>query len=99
MTEVKDGAAMSAKRRILLRIEGCPYCARAEHALDEAGISYEKLEVNPADRSMVQALSGQRTVPVLVDVIGCESQDDDIVAAIPDLKASGVGAKRAQSLV
>lgn len=78
---------MAAKRRILLRIEGCPYCIRAERALDEAGIAYEKLEINPADRSMVVALSGQSTVPVFVDVIGCESQDDDIIAHIPALRA------------
>lgn len=77
---------MAQKRRILLRIEGCPYCERAESALDEAGIAYEKLDINPADRSMVIALSGQRTVPVLVDVIGCENQDDDIIAYIPSLK-------------
>jgi len=77
---------MAQKRRILLRIEGCPYCIRAEQALDQAGINYEKLEINPSDRSMVIALSGQRTVPVLVDVIGCENQDDDIIANIPLLK-------------
>jgi len=79
---------MSQKRRLLLRIEGCPYCIRAEKALDEAGITYEKLNINPADRSMVIALSGQRTVPVLVDVIGCENQDDDIIAHIPYLKGT-----------
>lgn len=78
---------MSSKRRLLLRIEGCPYCVRAERALDEAGIIYEKLEINPADRSLVMTLSGQRTVPVLVEVIGCESQDDDIIAHIPTLTA------------
>jgi glutaredoxin len=77
---------MAQKRRILLRIEGCPYCIRTEQALDEAGIVYEKLEIHPADRSMVVTLSGQRTVPVLVDVIGCENQDDDIIAHIPHLK-------------
>lgn len=77
---------MAMKRRILLRIAGCPYCMRAERALDEAGIVYEKMDINPSDRSMVTALSGQPTVPVLVDVIGCDGQDDDIIAAIPDLK-------------
>lgn len=78
---------MSAKRRLLLRIEGCPYCIRAEQALDEAGIVYEKLDINPSDRSLVMTLSGQRTVPVLVEVIGCESQDDDIIAYIPNLRS------------
>jgi glutaredoxin len=77
---------MAPQRRILLRIEGCPYCIRAERALDEAGIVYEKLDIAPSDRSMVVALSGQQTVPVLVDVIGCDNQDDDIIAHIPHLK-------------
>ena len=76
---------MSSKRRLLLRIEGCPYCVRAERALDEAGIAYEKFDINPADRSLVMTLSGQRTVPVLVEVIGCKSQDDDIVEYISTL--------------
>jgi glutaredoxin len=79
---------MSSKRRLLLRIEGCPYCVRAERALDEAGISYEKLDIDPADRSLVMTLSGQRTVPVLIEVVGCESQDDDIIDHIPALKAA-----------
>jgi glutaredoxin len=77
---------MSAKRRILLRIEGCPYCIRAEEALDASGIVYEKVEVDRRDRSIVQTLSGQPTVPVLVEVIGCENQDDDIVAYIESLR-------------
>jgi len=77
---------MSQKRRILLRIEGCPYCVRAERALDEARIPYEKLDINPSDRSLVMTLSGQRTVPVLVEVIGCQSQDDDIIEYISTLK-------------
>ncbi len=77
---------MNMKRRILLRIEGCPFCIRAEEALDAAGISYDKVEVDRRDRSIVQTLSGQPTVPVLVEVIGCENQDDDIVTYIETLK-------------
>lgn len=74
------------KRRLLFRIASCPYCRKAEAALDQAGVKYEKVDINPADRSLVQMLSGQPTVPILVEVIGCESQDDDIIAAIPELK-------------
>jgi glutaredoxin len=69
-------------RRVLFRLEGCPYCQRAEAALDAAKISYEKLEISPSDRSVVKLLSGQSSVPVLVEVIGCASQDDDILAYI-----------------
>ncbi len=74
------------KRRLLLRIEGCPYCKNAEEALNKAGISYKKLNIDKNDRSIVIALSGQRTVPILVEVVGSENQDDDIIAAIPTLK-------------
>lgn len=74
-----------AKRRLLFRIEGCPYCERVEQALDSARVKYEKVEVDRGDRSVVQLLSGQPTVPVLVEVIGCDAQDDDIIEAIPNL--------------
>ncbi|MFT7616244.1 MAG: glutaredoxin [Candidatus Woesearchaeota archaeon] len=74
------------KRRILLRIPGCPYCERAIKELDKANIKYEKMDIPRDDRSLVQTLSGQPTVPVLVEVIGCDSQDDDIVAYIPKIK-------------
>ena len=75
------------KKRILLRIEGCPYCANAEEALKKAGIAFEKLEVDKRDRSIVEKLSGQPTVPILVEVIGSENQDDDIVEYIRHLKS------------
>lgn len=80
---------MNMKRRLLLRIEGCPFCIRAEEALDAANIVYEKIEVDRRDRSIVQILSGQPTVPVLVEVIGCDNQDDDIVAYVETIKTRG----------
>lgn len=67
------------RRRFLLRLEGCPYCVRAEAALDKCGLPYEKIEIDRNDRSLVEKLSGQSTVPVLVEVIGSQSQDDEIV--------------------
>lgn len=70
-------------------MEGCPYCVRAEQALDKAGVPYEKIEVSPRDRSIVQLLSGQPTVPVMVEVVGCANQDDEIVAYCEELKLLG----------
>lgn len=75
------------KRRLLFRIASCPYCQRAEQALDQAGITYDKIDVSSADRAIVQKLSGQRTVPIMVEVIGAESQDDDILEYIQHLKS------------
>ena len=72
---------MQKEKYILFRLEGCPYCRRAEEFLDRKGIKYRKIEVPPAhkDRKMVIELSGQPTVPVLIQVIGSENQDDDII--------------------
>ena len=67
-----------SKELILFRKEGCPYCKRAEEEIDKKGIKYSKVEVG-SDRSVVQLLSGQPTVPILVEVIGSKSQDDDII--------------------
>lgn len=74
------------KRKLLFRIEGCPYCRRAEEELDRKGVRYEKVEVDRSDRSVVELLSGQSTVPVLVEVIGCDGQDDDIVEYLKDTR-------------
>ena len=68
------------RRRLLFRLAGCPYCERAEAALNEAGVEYEKIEIDRKDRSTVELLSGQSTVPILVEVSGCSEQDDDIIA-------------------
>ena len=83
MTEEK-----APKRRLLFSLEACPYCDRAEKALDEAGIEYERIQTPVADRSVIKLLSGQPTVPVLVEVIGCNEQDDDIIEYIEELKKS-----------
>ncbi len=77
------------KRRILFRLEGCPYCVRAEAALDKAKVAYEKVSINSSDRSVVTLLSGQPSVPVMVEVIGCDSQDDDIIEYIEELTRAG----------
>ena len=69
---------MSEEKLILFRLEGCPYCAKAEAELDKRKVKYEKVEVG-SDRSMVEFLSGQPTVPILVKVIGSKNQDDDII--------------------
>ncbi len=74
----------SSARRVLFRIASCPYCQRAEQALDASGLEYEKIDIDPADRSLVQLLSGQPTVPILVEVHGCQAQDDDIIAYLEE---------------
>lgn len=72
---------MKEKNLVLFRLEGCPYCKRAEDALKKKGIKYRKIEVMPekAKREVLKKISGQDSVPVLVEVIGAENQDDDII--------------------
>ena len=70
-----------AKRLVMFVLEGCPYCKKAEEALDAKGVKYEEIEVPPnkADRTLLKQISGQDSVPVLLDVIGSKDQDDDIL--------------------
>ncbi len=51
----------------LYRLEECPYCRRVEAKLKEKGIPFEKVDIDPYDRSDVIEISGQPSVPVMVD--------------------------------
>ena len=70
-----------AKKLVMFVLEGCPYCKKAEEALDAKGVKYTKIEVpsSKSERECLKNISGQDTVPVLVEVIGAKSQDDDII--------------------
>lgn len=72
---------MKEKNLVLFRLEGCPYCKKAEDALKKKGIKYRKIEVMPekSKRETLIKVSGQDSVPVLVEVIGAKNQDDDII--------------------
>ena len=69
------------KQWVLFRLEGCPYCRKAEEALKKKNVKYRKIEVpgEHAKRTLLKEISGQTSVPVLVEVIGSMNQDDDIV--------------------
>jgi len=73
---------MSEKQLVLFRLEGCPYCKKAEAALKAKGVKYTKIEVpGPhSERTILKQISGQTSVPVLIEVIGSKNQDDDILA-------------------
>lgn len=64
---------------------GCPYCAKVKQKLEELNLEYVSHEVPPArsQRDEVEAVSGQRGVPVLVDTengVDGMPESDDIVA-------------------
>ena len=53
----------------LFNIDGCGYCAMVRNQLAKMGIEYEKIDVpwSHHERKQVYEVSGQTTVPVLVD--------------------------------
>ena len=68
----------------LYALDGCPYCAKVETKLDDLDLDYERHSVASShdERDEVEAVSGQRGVPVLVDTEhGVEgmNESDDIV--------------------
>ncbi|MBC7542372.1 MAG: glutaredoxin [Candidatus Sericytochromatia bacterium] len=68
----------------LYNLTGCPYCDMARRRLDELKLSYDVIEV-PAMRPMrqeVHRVSGQWTVPVLVDDGEVFDDEDKIIAHV-----------------
>ncbi|MFC7081833.1 glutathione S-transferase N-terminal domain-containing protein [Halorussus caseinilyticus] len=78
----------------LYDLPGCPFCAKVRDKLDELGLDYERHEVpsSHAERTEVEAVSGQTGVPVLVDEDhGVEGmpESDDIVAYLEETYGGG----------
>jgi len=61
----------------LYNIDGCGYCAMVRSVLQELNLEYEKIDVpwSHCEREEVYQVSGQYTVPVLVD--GTAVMDDE----------------------
>jgi peroxiredoxin/glutaredoxin len=53
----------------LYRLHGCPYCERVATRLENYGVEYRSVFVEPmhSDRNVIKRVSGSRTVPVLAD--------------------------------
>ena len=51
----------------LYHFEACPYCEKVRSALKLMDLRFESVAIDPSDRSVVKALSGQEKVPILVD--------------------------------
>lgn len=60
---------MSGMALTVYQLDGCPYCERVAERLDELDLDYETIWVEPlhSDRNEVKRVSGQRSVPVIVD--------------------------------
>ncbi len=68
--------------RKLYNLEACPYCRMVREKLDELNLTYEKIDVPPARdlRTEVMEVSGQPTVPVLIDGETMLDDEDKIIA-------------------
>ena len=77
---------MVHKELVLFCLEGCPYCKKAEDALNKKKLKYKKIEVMPAheDRKILKQISGQTSVPVLLQGIGAKDQDDEIIQLLEE---------------
>lgn len=64
----------------LYRLEGCPHCERVVDALEAFDCPFESVwvEARHSERDEVKRVSGQRSVPVLVD------DDNEVVMAESD---------------
>ncbi len=65
----------------LYNIDGCGYCAMVREQLAKLGLEYDKIDVPwpHHQRSEVMDISGQTTVPVLVDGDVVLSDEHDII--------------------
>lgn len=80
MRSMTAAQAQPIKRGITLyNAEWCWYCQRVRKKLDELGLDYDVVEVpiRHSERKDVMRISGQSSVPVLVD--GDTILDDDDV--------------------
>jgi len=53
----------------LYRLQACPYCERVVRRLQDLGLSYRSVFVEPmhSERDVVKRVAGVRSVPVIVD--------------------------------
>jgi glutaredoxin 3 len=66
----------------LYNLESCPYCIMVRNKLNSLGLDYEKIDVHPwqGQRQEVFEVSGQYTVPVLIDDGRVFDDENDIIA-------------------
>jgi glutaredoxin 3 len=70
-----------ASEIVLYQAEWCPYCARVRSVLTDLLIDYKIVNVprDKTERNMVEEISGQRGIPVMVDGNTIMDDDDDII--------------------
>ena len=66
---------------VLYQAEWCPYCVRVRNTLTDLLIDYKIVNVprDKSQRDIVEEVSGQRGIPVLVDGNTVLDDDDEII--------------------
>ena len=66
---------------VLYQAEWCPYCARVRSKLPDLLLDYTNVNVPRAhsERDAVQQVSGQTSIPVMVDGEVILDDDDDMI--------------------
>ena len=66
---------------VLYQAEWCPYCSRVRSKLTDLLLDYKNVNVprSHAERHEVKEVSGQTSIPVLVDGDVVLDDDDDII--------------------
>jgi glutathione S-transferase len=66
---------------VLYQAEWCPYCARVRAKLTDLQLDYKNVNVPRAhgERGIVKEVSGQTSIPVLVDGDVILDDDDNII--------------------
>jgi glutaredoxin 3 len=66
---------------VLYQAEWCPYCARVRKKMTDLLLDYKVVNVphSHAERAIVKEVSGQTSIPVLVDGDVVLDDDDDII--------------------
>lgn len=76
---------------VLYQAEWCPYCARVRSKLTELLLDYKVVNVPPehSERHIVKQVSGQTSIPVLVDGDTILDDDDTIVPYLEKTYGNG----------
>jgi glutathione S-transferase len=79
---------------VLYQAEWCPYCVRVRKKMTDLLLDYKIVNVphSHAERQIVQEVSGQTSIPVLVDGDVVLADDDDIIPYLEKKYGSNVSA-------
>jgi glutaredoxin 3 len=81
---------------VLYQAEWCPYCARVRSKLTDLLLDYKVVNVphDHAERTIVKEVSGQTSIPVMVDGDTVLDDDDTIIPYLEKTYGNGKTQRR-----